>query len=102
MLLASPKALPSRSSLAFYLAAGVLLLVGALLFGTIHIEPVQADDEIHAAAQVGKAAQSREQPAAAKTERTEPLHYTGIIVDEDTGKGIPNATVVVRRFKFKS
>lgn len=117
MLLTSPSGLRSSSAVPFYLAAGTMSLVCASLISAIRLDSVQADDKTHpahtveahavearplAAAGPGKARQSKEQPAAAKTEPTEMLHYTGTVVDKDAGKGIPNATVIVRRFEFMS
>ncbi|HVX10418.1 MAG TPA: M56 family metallopeptidase [Pirellulales bacterium] len=103
MLLASPTALRPRSPLAFYLAAGVLSLVGATLVGAVRLDSARADDEAQpTASQDDHAEPSKEQPAAPKTNNAETLHYTCVVLDKDTGKGIPDATVVVRRSKLTS
>ncbi|HET6880324.1 MAG TPA: M56 family metallopeptidase [Pirellulales bacterium] len=103
MLLASPIALRSRSPLLFCLAAGSLSLAGALLVSTVRLDSVQADDADPPASS-GKIEQtpSQEQAAAVQAKQGEPLRYTGVVLDKDSGKGIPNATVIVRRSKYSS
>jgi beta-lactamase regulating signal transducer with metallopeptidase domain len=102
MLLASPTALRARSPLAFYLAAGALSLVCAVLVGAVRLDSVQAEDKAGSSESSNPAPAKEEPPAAAKAEPAETLHYTCVVVDKDTGKGIANATVVVRRSKLTS
>ncbi|HVA49696.1 MAG TPA: M56 family metallopeptidase [Pirellulales bacterium] len=103
MLLASPIALRSRSPLLFCLAAGSLLLVGAMLVSTVRLDSVHADDaDQPASSEKTDKTPSQEQAAAEKPKQGETLHYTGVVLDKDSGKGIPNATVVVRRSKYSS
>jgi hypothetical protein len=103
MLLASPIALRSRSPAKFYLAAGAVSLLCAVLASTVRLDSVQADDGAPPANSNEKdKASSKEQPSAAKTDKAETLHYTGVILDKETGKGIVGATVTVRRSKLTS
>lgn len=100
MLLASPITLRSRSRLAFCLAAGSAWIAGALLVGSVRLDSVRADDAPAASPKPAEKDRTAEQPVAAKPEQPETLRYTGVILDKETGKGIPGAAVVVRRSKL--
>jgi beta-lactamase regulating signal transducer with metallopeptidase domain/5-hydroxyisourate hydrolase-like protein (transthyretin family) len=99
MLITSPLVLRSRSPLGFCLMAGTMSLVCAALFGAIRLDSVRGGDDAQpASSENTKPAQSKEQPAA----KAETLHYTCVVLDKETGKGIPEASVVVRRSKLTS
>jgi beta-lactamase regulating signal transducer with metallopeptidase domain/5-hydroxyisourate hydrolase-like protein (transthyretin family) len=128
MLLNSHVVLRSRSSLKFCLSVIAMSLVCAGLISLVRLDSVQADDT-PASATVVKAEEpkveepkaketkaketkaketkadepkSKEQPVEPKTDKPETLRYTAVVLDKETGKGIPNATVVVRRSKLTS
>lgn len=107
MLLASRGVLRPRSPLAFCLLAGITSLACAVLVSAVRLESVEADEAPSANAQQPEPAVSKEQSSDAKATTPTPaegetLHYTGIILDKETGKGIADATVVVRRSKLTS
>ncbi len=73
-------------------AAVVIVFASGLRLGAA---PPAADDP-------GKGAQAVKDAAETKKDDGEPLHYKGTVVDKDTGKPIPGATVIVRRSILRS
>lgn len=107
MLLASRGVLRPRSPLGFCLLAGIASLACAALVSAIRLETVEADEAAPASAKKQEPAVAKEQSGDAKAATPKPaegetLHYTGIILDKETGQGIADATVVVRRSKYTS
>lgn len=76
-------------------AAVVIVAASGLRLGAA---PPPADEPAKGAQAVKDAAK----PPADSKETGEPLHYKGTVVDKDTGKPIPGATVVVRRSILRS
>lgn len=101
MLLTSPMSLRSQSPRAFCFMAGLLSLLGAALISGVRLDSARADE-------AAKPIQSAEKgpgtakPAAGEADKQETLHYTGVVLDKETGKGIPDAAVIVRRSKLTS
>jgi hypothetical protein len=77
-------------------AAGVVIVVASGL--RLSAAPPAADEPAKGAQAVKDAAK----PPADNKEAGEPLHYKGTVVDKDTDKPIPGATVVVRRRILRS
>ena len=75
-------------------AAIVIVVASGLRLGAT---PPAADDPVKGAQAVKDAA--KPSPDAKKAGET--LHYKGTVVDKDTDKPIPGATVVVRRMIFR-
>ena len=73
-------------------AAVVIVFASGLRLGAA---PPAADDP-------AKGAQAVKDAAEPKKDDGEPLHYKGTVVDKDTGKPIPGATVTVRRSILRS
>ena len=73
-------------------AAVVIVFASGLRLGAA---PPAADDP-------AKGAQAVKDAAEPKKDDGEPLHYKGTVVDKDTGKPIPGATVIVRRSILRS
>ena len=76
-------------------AAVVIVFASGLRLGAA---PPAADDPVKGAQAVKEAAK----PSADSKNAGEPLHYKGTVVDKDTGKPIPGATVIVRRSILRS
>jgi beta-lactamase regulating signal transducer with metallopeptidase domain len=91
MLLLKSVSVRAHCTWKFSLATGIASLLVAAVFGAVRLDATLADD-------------AKQDSAAAKDEKKEaaatpvvPLKYNCRVVEKDTGKGIPNARVVVRR-----
>ena len=118
MLLQPPVSLRSRCSWKFSIAATLVAIGSLLLIGSVRVEATPRGGparQLAAADDVKPAGDSREKPAESKPQEKEnkpqpaeagkdadELHYTAIVVDKYTGKGIPGATVIVRRSELTS
>lgn len=116
MLLQRPVSVRSRCRWTFSLAAAFLAIGSLLLAGGVRVDATPlderetqlADDDEAKPADVSKAKADEPKPASKEdtkpaqpeTRSEEELHYTGIIVDKYTRKGIPDATVIVRRSNY--
>jgi len=108
MLLSSHLILRQRSPRAFCLMAGLISLSCGIAISLVRLGAAEASDGAQPVA-VTKPEEPKpedpkpkEQPAEPKPNASEALRYTGVILDKATGKGIPDATVVVRRSKLTS
>jgi len=97
MLLQPGLALRSRCSWAFSLIATPIAVALVLLTGFIRLELGYAEETAVEASQPSatekKEESAKKEPAAASPR----LEYDCLVVDKETSKGIPNASVVVRR-----
>ena len=83
-------------SLCAAMAAAVVIVFASVL--RLGAAPPAADDPVKGAQAVKEAPK----PSADAKNAGEPLHYKGTVVDKDTGKPIPGATVIVRRSILRS
>ncbi len=83
-------------------ATALLALLAVTLIGGIRLDAIETSTaEKDATANTKKEPATDTKPsAAAVAEKPETLHYTGVILDKETGKGLEGATVVVRRSKL--
>lgn len=103
MLLTSQLVLRARSPRWFCVAAGGLLLSAAACMSAVRLEAARADDASPATdAEKPVAAEPKQAAAAPEKKQVETLRYHCVVVDKDSGKGIPNAKVTVRRSKSSS
>ncbi len=94
MLLLKTVSVRAHCSWRFSLATGIAAIVLAACFSSVRLDATRADDK----ADTAKASEpAKEEKKGATALPTGPLKYTCRIVDKETGKGIPNARVVVRR-----
>lgn len=115
MLLQRPVSLRSHCTWRFSLVTALIAIGGLLLAGGVRVDatPPETEKLELAAADAKPAEPSNEKsdaskpvekegakPVPAAEKPAEELHYTGIIVDKYTKKGIPGATVVVRRSNY--
>jgi len=100
MLLASGRSLRLRSGGLFRTLAGAGVLTGAVLLSAVRLSALQAADgpEKTPAPEAKPETPPAEKPKDKPAEET--LHYGGVVVSKGTDKGIPRATVTVRRSKL--
>lgn len=94
MLLLKTVSVRAHCSWRFSLATGIAAIVLAACFSSVRLDATRADDKADTAKASEPAKEEKKDTAALPTG---PLKYTCRIVDKETGKGIPNARVVVRR-----
>lgn len=105
VLLASGRSLRLRSGGLFRTLAGGGVLTGAVLLSAVRLSALQAaDGPEKTPAPEAKPATTPAEKAQAETPKDKPaeetLHYGGVVVSKGTDKGIPGATVTVRRSKL--
>lgn len=105
VLLVSGRSLRLRSGGLFRTLAGAGVLTGAVLLSAVRLSALQAADGPEKTPAPGaKPATLPAEKAQAETSKDKPaeetLHYGGVVVSKGTDKGIPGATVVVRRSKL--
>jgi beta-lactamase regulating signal transducer with metallopeptidase domain len=100
MLVQDHEPLERRCRAAWSLSAAIVAAVVIVVASGLRLSaaPPTADDPATGA----QAANDAAKPAADTKAAGEPLHYRGTVVDKDTDKPIPGATVVVRRRILRS
>lgn len=100
MLLIKSIAVRARCSWRFSLAAGLGALLLAVAFSAVRLDATRADDkEVAAKASEPANEENKEEGNEDPTPLpTGPLKFTCQVVDKETGKGLPNARVVVRSY----
>ncbi len=104
MLLETRHPIRSRCSRQCFYTTAAVALFATTLIGGVRLEAIEAPAADNPTATVTKSEKPPESKPAvvASPEKAETLHYTGVILDKETGKGIEGATVVVRRSTLTS
>lgn len=85
-----------RSGRVFCASAGVLLFLGAVLLSAVRMTPALAADMPIVEKRAAKD-QFHEKPGASRADAMDDLRYSLVIVDRQTGNGIPEVTVRVQQ-----